>query len=210
MATATLPVSTTATTTATKAHKSFLQKIEGAPHTFASWFTKEWKKLYAAQPKIEQVADAVLKYAGPALQIAATAVAGAPGGAAVSAVLADAQTSIAAVSGLVADFGATPTAASVISGVQANLQQLLAAEKITNPQSQAAVEKVVTELEALGSAISAAVSAAQASASTPASTSSASSVAPVVDISVDQIPGTAVESGELVEKASAVQVLTQQ
>jgi hypothetical protein len=112
--------------------------------------------LVGKAPAIEQVAASVLKYAGPALQTVVTAEAGAPAGALVGKIIADAQAGLTAASGLIYDFGATPSIASVVSSVENNLGALLTAGHITNPNSVATVTKVVTELGSLSTALTAA------------------------------------------------------
>lgn len=124
-----------------------------AVHTFGAWCEKELAALAGKAPAIEQVAASVLKYAGPALQTVVTAEAGAPAGAIVGKVVADAQAGLTAASGLIYDFGATPSAGSVIASVQSNLAALLSAGHITNANSTATVTKVVNELASLAGAL---------------------------------------------------------
>lgn len=127
--------------------------VISALHTFAGWFEKEWSALYKEQPKIDKILAATLKYVGPALQLVVTAEAGAPAGVFVGKVIGDAQAGLAAASGLVYDFGPSPTVGGVISSVNANLSGLLAADHITNPTSVANVTKIVSELAALEAAL---------------------------------------------------------
>lgn len=127
-----------------------------ALHTFGAWAEKELAALVGKAPAIEQVAASVLKYAGPALQTVVTAEAGGPAGALVGKIVADAQAGLTAASGLIYDFGASPTIASVVSSVQSNLGALLSAGHITNSTSVATVTKVVTELGSLSTALTAA------------------------------------------------------
>jgi hypothetical protein len=130
---------------------SFLTAI----HTFGAWAEKELSVLVGKAPAIEQVAASVLKYAGPALQTVVTVEAGNPAGAVVGKVIADAQAGLTAASGLIYDFGATPTAGSVLASVQNNLSSLLTAGHVTNSNSVATVTKVVTEIGSLASALAA-------------------------------------------------------
>lgn len=122
--------------------------------SFTTWVKSEWTKVFNEAPKIEVLADTVLKYAVPALSIIVGAEAGAPAGALVASVGAEAQKDLSAVSGLIYDFGATPTAASIVSGVQSNLQGLLTAGHISNANSVANVTKVVSTLGDLASHLS--------------------------------------------------------
>lgn len=135
---------------------SIFTGIANAEHSFAAWAEKEWTAVYNEAPKLEQVADTVLKYAAGALQIAASIEAGNPAIAAISSVLATAQGGITAVSGLIADFGASPTAAGILSAVSSDLSTLLAAAHVTNATSVSAITKVVSETNVLAAAVSAA------------------------------------------------------
>ena len=118
-------------------------------HTFAGWAEKELAKLYGEAPKIEQIAGAVLTYAGPALQAVVSLEAGSTAGAIVGGVIKQAQSDLVVAGSLVHDFGATPSSGTLISSVQENLSGLLAAGHVTNPTSVATVTKVSGELGAL-------------------------------------------------------------
>lgn len=131
-----------------------------ALHTFGAWAEKELAIVVGKAPAVEAVAASVLKYAGPALQTVVTAESGAPAGALVGKVVADAQAGLTAASGLIYDFGANPTFSSVLSSVSSNLSALLSAGHITNANSVATVTKVVTEVNALASSLSTATPAA--------------------------------------------------
>jgi len=124
-----------------------------ALHTFGAWAEKELALLVGKAPAIEQTAASILKYVGPALQTIVTVEAGAPAGAIVGKVVADAQASLIAASSLIYDFGASPTVASVVGSVQSNLAALLAAGHVTNATSVATVTKVTTELGSLVTAL---------------------------------------------------------
>ena len=132
---------------------SLFSSIASAEHTFAAWAEKEWTAIYKEAPKVESVLAATLKYAGPALQTVVTAELGAPAGTVVGKVLADAQAGLVAASGLVYDFGATPTVSGVLSTVTSNLSGLLAAGHITNATSVATVNRVVSEINTVAAVI---------------------------------------------------------
>lgn len=132
---------------------SIFSKIIAAEHTFAAWAEKELEKLYSVTPKVEAVAAAVLKYAGPALQLVVTAEAGSAAGSLVGAVISEAQTDLIAASSLIYDFGANPTATSIINAVLKNLAALLTAGHITNAGSVSTVTKVLSSLGALAAAL---------------------------------------------------------
>ncbi len=124
-----------------------------ALHTFGAWAEKELALLVGKAPAIEQTVASILKYAGPALQTVVTVEAGAPAGAIVGKVIGDAQAGLIAASGLIYDFGASPSVASVIGSVQTNLSALLSAGHVTNSNSVATVTKVTTELASLVTAL---------------------------------------------------------
>ena len=141
-----------------------ISKIEGAEHTFAAYAEKEWAAIYGEAPKIEQVADSIIKYVGPALQIAVTAEGGAAAGTAVGTVVSKAQSDLIAASALINDFGATPNAAAVLTTVKANLSTLLTDTGVKSPTAVKAVTNAVNSLDVLTTAVKQAV----AASSTPA------------------------------------------
>ena len=126
-------------------------------HTFGEWAEKELAGLVKEEPKIEQVADSILKYVGGA----ATIIAGLEGGTAASTIVSGAvseiQTGVVALNGLITDFGATPTAASMAASLATNAQSLLAAAEVKNPNSVKAATGIVTNLTNLATALTAAV-----------------------------------------------------
>lgn len=133
---------------------SLLSSIENAAHSFAAWVEKEWKKLYNAEPKIEQIADTVLAYAGPALQTVVTLEAGSAAGAIVGSVIQEAQKDLTAVSGLIYDFGASPSVGGILKTVTDNLSGLLAEGHVKDQKSIAAVQRVISEINILYTALS--------------------------------------------------------
>jgi hypothetical protein len=145
---------------------SLFTGIENAEHSFASWAEKELLKIEGEAPTIEKVADTVFQYVGPALQTVVTAEAGTTAGATVGAIIGKAQSTLTAASGLIADFGATPTVPSLLSDVATNLGGVLTAAGVST-KSVATVTKVVGEVNTLSTAIS---NAAAANAAPPAPT----------------------------------------
>jgi hypothetical protein len=139
---------------------SLFAKIEGAEKSFAAFAEKELAKAEGEMPEIDKIADAVLTYAGGALQIAVTAEGGPVAGALVGKVVATAQSDLIAVNGLVTDFGATPTAKSLLASVTTNLAPLLAAGGVKSAKATDAVTKALSEINILAAAIPAAVAAA--------------------------------------------------
>lgn len=134
---------------------SLFSKIATAAKTFAVYAEKELAKLVGATPKIEAVASTVLKYVGPALQILVTAEAGGAAGAVVGNVIGEAQKDLIAAGSLIYDFGATPTAASLIDSVSKNIGALLTAGHVTNINSVATATKIVSNLDSLAAAMTA-------------------------------------------------------
>jgi hypothetical protein len=121
--------------------------------TFASWAEAELAKLGGAAPKIEQIADTTLAYVGGAASIIAGLEGGPAASAAVTKFTGLVQTGVTALSGLVADFGATPTAASIASSLATNATSLLAAAQVKNPASVKAGAAIITNLTSLATAL---------------------------------------------------------
>lgn len=132
---------------------SLFTNIANAEHSFAAWAEKEWTVVFKEAPKVESLLAAVLKYAGPALQVVVTAEAGGPAGTVVGKALADAQAGLVAASALVYDFGATPSVSGVLGSVTSNLSSLLSAGHITDAKSVAAVTRVVNEINTVAAVI---------------------------------------------------------
>lgn len=128
-----------------------------ALHTFGNWAEKELEKIVGEAPKIEQIADTTLTYVGGAAGV----IAGLEGGPAASAAVAKftslVQTGIIALSGLITDFGATPTAASMAASLATNANALLAAAEVKNPNSVKAGAAIITSLTNLATALTNAV-----------------------------------------------------
>jgi hypothetical protein len=134
---------------------SFFSSIVNAEHSFCSWAEKELLKLEGAAPTIERIADTVLTYVGPALQTVVSLEAGSAAGAVVAKVIATVQSDITAASGLITDFGASPSVSSILKAVTSNLGTLLTDAGVKDAKSVNAVNKVITELNVLEAAITA-------------------------------------------------------
>lgn len=119
-----------------------------ALHTFGAWVEKELAKLEKEAPAFEAIADATLKYVGPALSVI-VGIVNPAAGSIVSAVIADAQKDLLAASGLIHDFGASPTVQSILNSTSSNLSALLTAGHITDAATVAKVQRVVAEIEGL-------------------------------------------------------------
>lgn len=133
---------------------SFITAIEGEAKTFAGWAEKELGKLSKEAPAIEKVVDTVVQYVGGAASIIAGLEGGPAASTAVSAAVSGIQSGVTALSGLVTDFGATPTAASIAASLATNASTLLAAAKVTNPKSVTAATAIVSNLNSLATALS--------------------------------------------------------
>jgi hypothetical protein len=134
---------------------SIFASLANAEHTFAAWVEKELAAAVKAEPKIEQTATAILKYAGGALTIAATIEGGAAAGSVVSAAISEAQAGVIAAGSLLYDFGAHPSVASVLTSATTNLSAVLAAGHVTNPASVAAVTRALANTQLLATALEA-------------------------------------------------------
>lgn len=130
----------------------FFSELKG----FAAWAEKELGKLSTEAPAIAKTTDAILTYVGGAASIIAGIEGGPAASAAVRAATSAIHTGVTALSGLVTDFGATPTAVSISASLATNASALLAAAKVTNPTSVAAATAIVANLNSLTSALTAA------------------------------------------------------
>jgi hypothetical protein len=135
--------------------------VEGTEKTFVGWMVKEYTVLYKAEPTIEQVVDDAIGYAEPALIIILDASGGAAAAPEVAAVISEAQSDLRVVSGLIYDFGATPTAASIAAGVQKELAGLESAGHIKDAVTQAKFSLIIRAVGTLATAIANAVAAAK-------------------------------------------------
>ena len=130
---------------------SFLTVLKG----FGGWFAKSWQKLFNAAPTIEHVADTVITYAAPALQIILGAVGAGPEAAVVQAVITEIQKDLHVASGLIYDFGANPNASSILSAAVKDLQGLLDAGHIKDQALQGKVTLVINTVSSLVSSLDA-------------------------------------------------------
>lgn len=122
---------------------SFLSALKG----FGAWVAREWAKIISETPKIEKIADTVISYAAPALQLILGAL-DPPAAAVVGPIIAEIQKDLHVASGLIYDFGANPSAANILATVTKDLQGLLDAGHITNPDL---VKKVTLIVNTVGS-----------------------------------------------------------
>jgi len=134
-----------------------VSKVEGAEKTFAGWIVKEYKQLYLKEPEIEQVVDTVVDYAEPALIIALNDCGGAAVAPEVAAVISEAQSDLKVASALIYDFGATPTAASIVAAVKNNLASLLADGHVKDAATQAKFTLIINAIGVVATAIANAV-----------------------------------------------------
>lgn len=141
---------------------SFLTVLEGAEHSTAAWFAKEWTKVHAEAPTVVAIADKTLPYVSLLLQTVIGAEAGAPAAAVAGTILSKAQSDLDIANAVIYDTGATPTAVGAITAVQNNLTGILKATQVSNPTSVATVTKAVNELGTLASAIQSEIPAAPA------------------------------------------------
>jgi hypothetical protein len=142
-----------------------LATIVATEHTFASWVEKELQNLEKKAPTIERIVDTSVSYIGPVLQIALTSLGDAPAASLVDDVVSKTNQDLAVASALITDFGPTPTAASIFASVKTNLGAVLTDANVTNPTTVDAVNKAISEVGALETAVSAAATAISASAS---------------------------------------------
>jgi len=148
--------------------KAIVADVEKGRKTVVGWLVKEYSAFYKAEPTIETVVDDTVQYAEIGLPI----VLGVTGGEAlapeVDDVLNDITSGLKVVSATIYDFGPSPTAASVLAGVQTNLQNLETVAGIKDPAKLAKLQLIVNAVGALGSLIAKAVAAAEAPTPAPA------------------------------------------
>ena len=123
---------------------TFLSALKG----FGGWFAKEWTKVFNAAPTIEKIADTVISYAAPALQLILGAL-DPPAAALVGPIISEVQKDLHVASGLIFDFGANPNAVSILNGVTSNLNDLLAAGHIKDERLQDKVTMVANTIGSL-------------------------------------------------------------
>lgn len=125
------------------------------------WMVKEYSLLYKVEPSIEKIVDTTIDYAEPALVILLDAAGGAAAVPEVTAIISEAQSDLKVVSALIYDFGATPTAAGIVKGVQDNLQNLETAGHIKDSVTSAKLQLIVKTVGVLAAAIARVVEANQ-------------------------------------------------
>lgn len=123
---------------------SLLSGLKG----FGKWVAQEFTKVFNAAPKVEQIADTVLKYVAPAIQIV-LGLLDPPAAAVVGPIIAEIQSDIHVASGLIYDFGANPTATSILSGVVDKLNDILTAGHIKDTALVSKVQGIVTTISTL-------------------------------------------------------------
>jgi len=138
-------------------------KLELAEHSTAAWIQKTLLEVEGKAPEITSVVDTSIKYIGLCLQIGLGAAGNTAAASVVGTVAAQAQRDLTAVSATVADFGATPTAASAFAAIQTNLGTILTDANVKDPTTIASVTKAINEVGTLGAAVSTAATAIQAS-----------------------------------------------
>lgn len=132
---------------------AFLDGIKNLAHTFAAWVAKEWTVVYNEAPKVEHIAASILNYAGPALQVVIGLEGGPAAAEEVGKILNDAKARLTAASGLIYDFGATPSVAGLLSTTAANIDQVAQLTSLKNPKSVGVLKGIVTQLGGLATAL---------------------------------------------------------
>lgn len=150
---------------------SFFGGIEKALNTFGAWVEKEWTKLFNAAPPLLQLADTILSYTLPSLQIVLAALD--PAAATmVGPIFAEIQKDLTVVSGLIHDFGATPNAVSILTTIENDLSNVLQAGHIKDAKLAARLTAIINGIGSLAIALANALAMAQPPA-TPAPTPTA-------------------------------------
>lgn len=139
---------------------SFIDNLKKWEHSFTAWASAEWTKIYNEAPKIEHAADTALKYAIPATGLIVQQLGTAPEAAKAVSVLTEAQKDMQAASGLIYDFGANPSAGSILSGVQSNLSGLLQDAHVKDTSTIDRITKVIGAVAPIAEALAPAIVAA--------------------------------------------------
>jgi hypothetical protein len=135
----------------------FLSNLVSKEHTFVAWAEKELGILSVEAPTLAKEVDTIVAYVGGIAGVLAGIEGGPAAAAAVTSAVDAVHVGITALSGLVTDFGATPTAATMAASLVTNASALLAAAKVTNAGSVDAATKIINNLGALASKLAAAL-----------------------------------------------------
>jgi len=142
--------------------KSAWNEVEGVEHTVVSFLAKEYAAFYKHEPAIETVIDDTVKYVEIGLPIVLDATGEGALAPAVTAIVDEVYSDLKVVSATVYDFGPSPTAASILSSVQANLSSLETAGHVKDSAKLAKLKLIVNAVGALAAIIAKAIAAAQA------------------------------------------------
>jgi hypothetical protein len=123
--------------------------VEKEVKTVVGWFAKVYSVLYKDEPTLVQIVDSTVSY----VEIGLPIVLGVTGGAALDGpidnILNEVVSDLKVVSATIYDFGASPTAASVLAGVQAQIASLESAANITNPATKAKLQLIINAVGSL-------------------------------------------------------------
>jgi len=129
-------------------------------HNFTAWVAKEYQAFRNVEPTLVQVSDRVYPYVKSAVQIAigfeSPAVAALAGP-----IIDKIHAGLDTAAGLVYDFGATPTAAGVLTTVQSDMASLETVAGIKSDGAKNAISKALSSLNALVAAVTGAIAGAQ-------------------------------------------------
>lgn len=137
-------------------------EVKEAEHTVVSWFAKEYAAFYKEEPLIDGIVDSTVKYVEIGLPIVLDATGEAALEPAVEGVLNEVVSDLKVVSATVYDFGPSPSTASILSSVQANLNSLETAGHVKDAAKLAKLKMIVNAVGALAAVIVKAIDAAKA------------------------------------------------
>lgn len=133
-----------------------IDTLKKAEHTFTAWVAKTYQAFRNEEPTIVAISDRVYPYVKSAVQIAigfeSPEVAAAAGP-----IIDKIHAGLDTAAGLVYDFGATPTAAGILSTVQSDLGSLESVAGIKSDGAKNAISKALSSLGALAAAITGAI-----------------------------------------------------
>lgn len=137
-------------------------KVEGVEHTVVGWLVKEYAAFYKHEPAIDSIVDSTVQYVEIGLPIVLDVTGGAALEPAIEGVLNEVVSDLKVVSATIYDFGPSPTAASILSGVQENLASLETAGHVKDPAKLAKLKLIINAVGALATVIAKAIAAAAA------------------------------------------------
>ena len=139
--------------------KVAITDLKGFEHTFVHWVTTAYQAVEKDLPALDALADRTFPYITSALDIALS-YEGPEVVAIANPILAKIQASLDTASGLITDFGATPSAQGILTTVQNDISTIETTAGIKSAKAQDAVSKALSSAQAFTAALTGAIAAA--------------------------------------------------